>query len=305
MGCTSSVNIRIEDDGDNRKILANGKEVGNKNKRKIKIDKIEEHSNEDNYDASLNDDKKESNQNKTKTDTNDFKNQNISDNLFNNQSINFKYMRENKPINMIKSNQINGNRKDIDYQYKFISIRHPIDLSSEFSESNQINTNKENEDNKDNNNKDNNDNYNDNVEVMNIMEERINNFNGNHDDDDGGNYDEDGVNQNSYGAGDNDDMCNLGVSVDITQAKNNNNKKEDENKEISVIFEIQSTGVKHTIKVNQNIKLYELIEKFKKSIKFSSFEKPEFVFNAVFLIEYDKPISDFKIINNSKINVYV
>ena len=293
MGCTSSVNVRIEEDGDNRKILANGKEVGNK--RKIKIDKIEEHSNEDNYEESLNDDKKECNQNKTKTDTNDFKNNNINENFFNNQSINFKYLRENKPINMIKSNQINGNKKDINYQYKFITIKHPIDISSEFSESNQINTNKENDNNIDNNNK------NDNYEVMNSMEERINNFNGNND---GGNYDEDGVNQNSYGAGDNDDMCNLGMSMDITKAKNNN-KKEDENKEICVIFEIQSTGVKHNIKVNQNIKLFELIEKFKKIVKFSSFEKPEFVFNAVFLIEYDKPISEFKIVNNSKINVYV
>ena len=64
MGCTSSVNVRIEEDGDNRKILANEKEVGNK--RKIKIDKIEEHSNEDNYESSLNEDKKERNQNKTK-----------------------------------------------------------------------------------------------------------------------------------------------------------------------------------------------------------------------------------------------
>lgn len=296
MGCTSSVNIRIEEDGDNRKILANGKEVGNK--RKIRIDKIEEHSNEDNYEASLNDDQRESNQNKTKTDTNDFKKNNISDNLYNNQSINFKYLRENKPINMIKSNQINGNKKDIDYQYKFISIKHPIDISSEFSDSksNQINTNKENENNVDNQNK------NDNFEVMNSMEERINNFNGNND---GDNYDEDGVNQDSYGAGDNDDMCNLGMSMDITKTKNNNNKKDDENKEICVIFEIQSTGVKHNIKVNQNIKLFELIETFKKTVKFSSFEKPEFVFNDIFLIDYDKPIFEYKIINNSKINVYV
>ena len=293
MGCTSSVNVRIEEDGDNRKILANGKEVGNK--RKIKIDKISEHSNEDNYESSLNDDKKESNQNKTKTDTIDFKNNNVNENLFNNQSINFKYLRENKPINMIKSNQINGNKKDINYQYKFIPIKHPIDISSEFSESNQINTNKENDNNIDNNNKD------DNNEVINSMEERINNFNGN---EDGGNYDEDGVNQDSYGAGDNDDMCNLGMSMDITKTKNNN-KKEDENKEICVIFEIQSTGVKYNIKVNQNIKLFELIEKFKKTVKYSSFEKPEFVFNAVFLIEYDKPISEYKIINNSKINVFV
>ena len=196
---------------------------------------------------------------------------------------------------MIKSNQINENKKDINYQYKFITIKHPIDISSEFSESNQINTNKENDNNIDNNNK------NDNYEVMNSMEERINNFNGNND---GGNYDEDGVNQDSYGAGDNDDMCNLGMSMDITKAKNNN-KKEDENKEICVIFEIQSTGVKYNIKVNPNIKLFELIEQFKKTVKFSSFEKPEFVFNAVFLIDYDKPISEYKIINNSKINVYV
>ena len=40
-------------------------------------------------------------------------------------------------------------------------------------------------------------------------------------------------------------------------------------------------------------------------MKLSSFEKPEFVFNAVFLIDSDKPISDYNINDGDKINVFI
>ena len=101
----------------------------------------------------------------------------------------------------------------------------------------------------------------------------------------------------------NDDMCNLGQSVDLDKVKNN--KKQNENEEISIFFEMQTTGVKYNINANKNITLLELIEIFKKKVKLSPFEKPEFVFNDVFLVDFDKPISYYKINNSSKINVYL
>jgi len=112
---------------------------------------------------------------------------------------------------------------------------------------------------------------------------------------------------NCYGGeGENDDMCNFGKSIDLDKINNKNkNKKENKNKEICVIFEIQSTGIKYNININENVKLIELIELFKKKIELTSFEKPEFVFNDVFLVDYEKPISDYKIGDNSKINVFI
>ena len=44
---------------------------------------------------------------------------------------------------------------------------------------------------------------------------------------------------------------------------------------------------------------------FKKKINLSSFEHPEFMFNGVYLIDFDKPIEEYNIINKSKINVYI
>ena len=139
---------------------------------------------------------------------------------------------------------------------------------------------------------------------MSSIEERINNFNGvnnkNYEDED-----QDGVNIGNNGDGD-DDMCNFGQSMDFDKIKNKkNNENENESKEICVIFEIQSTGVKYNININENVKLFDLIELFKKKIHLSSFEKPEFVFNTVFLVDFEKKISEYKIGDNSKINVFI
>ena len=96
-------------------------------------------------------------------------------------------------------------------------------------------------------------------------------------------------------------MCNFGQSID--------NKKENEvmnnQKEITIIFDIQTTGEKYNISANQGIKLSDLLEKFKKKIDLSSFERPEFMFNGVYLIDYDKSIDDYNITDKSKINVYI
>ena len=234
----------------------------------------------------------------------------ITDNIFNNKSTNYKYLKDNK-INLIKSNPIinantnpnnpnNNNNQVKNSHSKFIPLKHPLDMSSENKGSElrylKISMEKENENGKK---KNNNDIYG----VNNSIEERINNYHGNINNN-RDNDDEDGVNMGNYGDGDNDDMCNFGQSMDfdkIKADKNNENNKND----ICVIFEIQSTGVKYNINVNQNVKLIELIELFKKKIKLSPFEKPEFVFDSTFLIDFEKSISDYKIKNNSKINVFI
>ena len=317
MGCASSVNVQIEEGKDNRKVLANGKEVGNI-KKSNNNEKIEERS-EENKDEdylempSIKQSKNENTDSKTfNTNTNikkiDIKNIKINNY---NQSTNFKYLKDNK-INLIKSNPIikdNKNEQDLNqYQYKFIPLRHPLDssLDKNYSDLKNINISEEKEKEKENNNenyiKENiNDNINGNVEGKINIDNEINN---NGDDND------DGVNIGNYyggeGDGDNDDMCNFGQSMDFDNKNNKNkNKNENESKEICVVFEIQSTGVKYNINVNENVKLIELIELFKKKIKLSSFEKPEFVFNSVFLVDFEKPISDYKIEDKSKINVFI
>ena len=317
MGCASSVNVQIEEGKENRKVLANGKEVG-KIKKSNNNEKIEERS-EENKDEdylempSIKQSKNENTDSKTfNTNTNikkiDIKNIKINNN---NKSTNFKYLKDNK-INLIKSNPIikdNKNEQDLNqYQYKFIPLRHPLDssLDKNYSDLKNINISEEKEKEKENNNenyiKENiNDNINDNVEEKINIDNEINN---NDDDND------DAVNIGNYyggeGDGDNDDMCNFGQSMDFDNKNNKNkNKNENESKEICVVFEIQSTGVKYNINVNENVKLIELIELFKKKIKLSSFEKPEFVFNSVFLVDFEKPISDYKIEDKSKINVFI
>jgi hypothetical protein len=217
-------------------------------------------NNEEHFIATLADKIKHKNSEENINNINDINNNennnNIDNNIndINNNIDNINNENNNNNIDIIENNNINkdiDNNKEIDNNIDNNNINKDID------------NNKENDNNIDNNNK------NDNYEVMNSMERRINLLSIIY----------------SYGAGDNDDMCNLGMSMEITKAKNNN-KKEDEKKEICLIFEIQSTGVKHNIKVNQNIKLFELIEKFKKTVKLSSFEKPEFAFNAVFLNQF-------------------
>ena len=282
MGCASSVNVKIEEDTDNRKILADGKEVG-----KIKKDKIEK--NEEKYEENKEEEylelpsKTENTQSKTNTkikykikENSQIKINNIkiNDKYYNNQSTNFKYMKDDKAFNLMKSDQINQNKNEDNNQNKYISLRHPLDSSM-----------------------DNNESKNKNLGNINISNEKENNKNNNYGDD------EDGVNMGNFEEDNNDDMCNLGQSVDLDKAKNN--KKQNENEEISIVFEMQTTGVKYNINFNKNITLLELIEIFKKKVKLSPFEKPEFVFNDVFLVDFDKPISYYKINNSSKINVYL
>jgi hypothetical protein len=310
MGCASSVNVQIEDNKDNRKILTNGKEVEN-----IKLnnnDKLEEKF-EENLDEKYLDEPtiKQTNneENKTISNTNKISNKQnirINDNYYN-KSTNFKYLKETK-INLIKSNPLmkDNNKAKEKAKNKYIPLKHPLDISSEkniseFNKLKKLNISEE----KENDNKEGKDfnHIKDNNELMNSIEERINNYNGNNNN---LNYwDDDGVNMGNYEVGDNDDMCNFGQSMDFDNLKNKENQDVNEVKEICVIFEIQSTGVKYYINIKENAKLIELIELFKKKIQISTFEKPEFVFNTVFLVDFEKPIADYKICDNSKINVFI
>ena len=282
MGCASSVNVKIEEDTDNRKILADGKEVAKikKDKKEKNEEKSEENKEEEYLELPS---KTENTQSKTNTkmkykikENSQIKINNIkiNDKYYNNQSTNFKYMKDDKAFNLMKSDQINQNKNEDNNQNKYISLRHPLDSSM-----------------------DNNQSKNKNLGNINISNEKENNKNNNYGDD------EDGVNMGNFEEDNNDDMCNLGQSVDLDKAKNN--KKQNENEEISIVFEMQTTGVKYNINFNKNITLLELIEIFKKKVKLSPFEKPEFVFNDVFLVDFDKPISYYKINNSSKINVYL
>ena len=320
MGCASSVNVQIEENKDNRKILANGKEVGNfkKNNNNEKIDeKSEENQDEDYLEMpTIKQSKNENTDSKTFINSNtnkapDKHNIKINDKYYNSQSTNFKYLKDNK-INLVKSNPImkdNNNKLDEKNKNKFIPLKHPLDESSEnrtseLSKLKNLNISEEKEKLKDNLNNKNINNKNNDINVMSSIEERINNYNGMNNNNNYEDEDEDGVNMGNNGDGD-DDMCNFGQSMDFDKIKNKNNENEDESKEICVIFEIQSTGVKYNININENVKLIELIELFKKKIHLSSFEKPEFVFNTVFLVDFEKKISDYKIGDNSKINVFI
>ena len=314
MGCASSVNVQIEENQDKRKILANGKEVGNI--KKTNDDKSEEKIDEDHLDIpTIKQTKEEENsESKTILNTNKILNkQNIKIN--DNQSTNFKYLKDTK-INLVKSNPLmkESNKANEKNNHKFIPLKHPLDISSE-NKNSQLNNNlknlniseeKENEnenENKEDNNMNNN--KNNNIDVMNSIEARINNYNGMNNKNDNYGDDEYGVNIGNYGDGNNDDMCNFGQSMDFDAMKNKANQDENNAKEICVVFEIQSTGVKYNINTKENVKLIELIELFKKKIQLSAFEKPEFVFNTVFLVDFEKPISEYKIYDNSKINVFI
>ena len=251
----------------------------------------------------------ENNESKTISNTNKYPNNQdirINDNYYN-QSTNFKYLKETK-INLVKSNPLMKvhNKANEKTNHKFIPLKHPLDLSSENKNSQlnklkNLNISEEKENRNDNNELKNI--HNNNINVMNSIEERINNYSGKNNNNYGD--DEDGINMGNYGDGDNDDMCNIGQSMDFDKIKRKANNDENETKEICVIFEIQSTGVKYNINVKENVKLIELIELFKKKIKISAFEKPEFVFNTVFLVDFEKPISNYKIYDNSKIKVFI
>ena len=302
MGCASSVNVQIEDSKDNRKIISDGKEIGTikKDNNNDRIEEKEEENQDEYYleMPTVKQSKNENTQSKTIANINNLPNIHnirINDNFYNNQSMNYKYLKDNK-MNLIKSNPIiNGKNSQDNNNDKFIPLKHPLDVSLDNNGSQlkniYISQEKEVENNQNNNN----------VDVMNSIEERINNYNGNNN---RGDDEDDGVNMGNYGNEDNDDMCNFGQSMNFDKMKNNKDNQDGSN-EICVIFEIQSTGVKYNININKNVKLIDLIELFKKKIQLSSFEKPDFVFDSFFLIDFEKPISDYNIKDNSKINVFI
>ena len=208
---------------------------------------------------------------------------NINKNLYNYKSTNYKYLKEEQQ-NLHKSNPLlNDNKKEISYNnIDYISLKHPLDKSSNDidEQDNKLENKKEN------------------INVTTSMEQRINNYKSGKNEEI---EEEDGVNMVNYKDDENEDMCNFGQSMENEEIKNNINDKKD----ICIIFEIQSTGEKYNINIKQGIKLNDLIEMFKKKINLSSFEHPEFMFNGVYLIDFDKPIEEYNIINKSKINVYI
>ena len=213
---------------------------------------------------------------------------NINKNLYNYKSTNYKFSKEEQK-NLHKSNPVfNMNKQKESYNnMDFIELKHPLDNSSSEDENanknqNQNTANKEN------------------IYVSNSMEERINNFKNNLNEINE-HIEEDGVNMGNYRDEENDDMVNFGQSMTNDKI----NEAINEQKEICIIFEIQSTGEKHYINTKKDIKFNDLVEIFKNKIDLSPFEKPEFMFNGVYLIDYDKPISEYNINDKSKINVYI
>ena len=213
---------------------------------------------------------------------------NINKNLYNYKSTNYKFSKEEQK-NLHKSNPVfNMNKQKESYNnMDFIELKHPLDNSSSEDENanknqNQNTVNKEN------------------INVSNSMEERINNFKNNLNEINE-HIEEDGVNMGNYRDEENDDMVNFGQSMTNDKI----NEGINEQKEICVIFEIQSTGERHYINTKKDIKFNDLVEIFKNKIDLSPFEKPEFMFNGVYLIDYDKPISEYNINDKSKINVYI
>ena len=286
MGCNTSVNIQTKEDKDDRIIKINE----NKENKTTKNENIE-NDNNNNENAEYLDvesiKKTENGNTDCKTIINNnvskIHNLNINKNLYNYKSTNFGYLKEEQQ-NLYKSNLLKDNKKEMSYNNTdYIALKHPLDNSSndieEQEQQNQVTTKKEN------------------INVITSMEERINNYNSGINE----NIEEDEVNMGNYKDDENDDMCNFGQSMD--------NKKVNEvinnQKELTIIFDIQSTGEKYNINVNQGIKLNDLFEKFKKKIDLSSFERPEFMFNGVYLIDYDKSIEDYDITDKSKINVYI
>ena len=285
MGCNSSINVQTNEDKDNRIIKVNNKnEINPKNPKDIEKDDIEQDNNE--Y-LDIESAKKIQNGNTdiksiVNNDISDIHKMNINKNLYNYKSTNFNYQKE-KRNNLHKSNPIlNENKKEELYNNTdYIALKHPLDNSSDDveEEKNQITNKKEI------------------VNVTTSMEERINNYKKEISEQ----IEEDGVNMGNYNDDENDDMCNFGQSMDNEKITENNNNK----KEICVIFEIQSTGEKYNINAIQDIKFNDLVEIFKKKINLSSFERPEFMLNGVYLIDYDKSIAEYNITDKSKINVYI
>ena len=283
MGCNTSMNVQTKEDKDDRIIKVN---VNKGNKIKIDNKKSDNNDNDDEDCLDVESDRKNQNGNtdcKTiiNNNTNGIQNMNINKNLYNYKSTNYKYLKDEQK-DLHKSNPIlNMNKKEeslnnIDY----IELKHPLDKSSSENENENKNIIKK-----------------ENINVSSSMEERIKNYK-NYDNE---NVEEDCINMGNSRDEDNDDMVNFGQSM----ANEKINEITKEQKEICIIFEIQSTGERHNINTKKEIKLYDLIEKFKNTIDMSPFEKPEFMFNGVYLIDYDKSIAEYNINDKSKINVYI
>ena len=288
MGCNTSMNIQTKEDKDDRIIKINENKENKTTKNENK-ENDNDNNNKDNGEyLDIESIKKIENGNtdcKTIINNNVSKihNLNINKNLYNYKSTNFKYLKDEQQ-NLHKSNLLKDNKKEISYNNTdFIALKHPLDNSSdninEQEQQNQATTKKEN------------------INVTTSMEQRINNYKSGINEQ----IEEDEVNIGNYKDDENDDMCNFGQSIDDKKA----NEVMNNQKEITIIFDIQSTGEKYNIKANQGIKLNDLIEKFKKTIDLSSFERPEFMHNGVYLIDYDKSIEDYNITDKSKINVYI
>ena len=283
MGCNTSMNVQTKEDKDDRIIKVN---VNKGNKIKIDNKKSDNNDNDDEDCLDVESDRKNQNGNtdcKTiiNNNTSGIQNMNINKNLYNYKSTNYKYLKDEQK-DLHKSNPIlNMNKKEeslnnIDY----IELKHPLDKSSSENENENRNIIKK-----------------ENINVSSSMEERIKNYK-NYDNE---NVEEDCINMGNSRDEDNDDMVNFGQSM----ANEKINEITKEQKEICIIFEIQSTGERHNINTKKEIKLYDLIEKFKNTIDMSPFEKPEFMFNGVYLIDYDKSIAEYNINDKSKINVYI
>ena len=277
------MNVQTKEDKDDRIIKVN---VNKGNKIKIDNKKSDNNDNDDEDCLDVESDRKNQNGNtdcKTiiNNNTSGIQNMNINKNLYNYKSTNYKYLKDEQK-DLHKSNPIlNMNKKEeslnnIDY----IELKHPLDKSSSENENENKNIIKK-----------------ENINVSSSMEERIKNYK-NYDNE---NVEEDCINMGNSRDEDNDDMVNFGQSM----ANEKINEITKEQKEICIIFEIQSTGERHNINTKKEIKLYDLIEKFKNTIDMSPFEKPEFMFNGVYLIDYDKSIAEYNINDKSKINVYI
>ena len=284
------MNVQIKEDKDDRVIKVNVNRVNKANTDTKKSDNNEKEK-EDYLDIESGKNNPNGNTDcKTIINNNisDIHKMNINKNLYNYKSTNYKFSKEEQK-NLHKSNPVfNMNKQKESYNnMDFIELKHPLDNSSSEDENANKNQNQKNE-------------IKENINISNSMEERINNFKNNLNEINE-HIEEDGVNMGNYRDEENDDMVNFGQSMTNDKI----NEAINEQKEICVIFEIQSTGERHYINTKKDIKFNDLVEIFKNKIDLSPFEKPEFMFNGVYLIDYDKPISEYNINDKSKINVYI
>lgn len=282
------MNVQIKEDKDDRVIKVNVNRVNKANTDTKKSDNNEK-ENEDYLDIESGKNNPNGNTDcKTIINNNisSIHKMNINKNLYNYKSTNYKFSKEEQK-NLHKSNPVfNMNKQKESYNnMDFIELKHPLDNSCSEDENANQNQKAENKEN---------------INVSNSMEERINNFKNNLNEINE-HIEEDGVNMGNYRDEENDDMVNFGQSMTNDKI----NEAINEQKDICVIFEIQSTGERHYINTKKDIKFNDLVEIFKNKIDLSPFEKPEFMFNGVYLIDYDKPISEYNINDKSKINVYI